>query len=327
MRVASWVYYGTLALLVVGLSAGLSAFVTRRVRRLARAAAAPLGPEGELPGPFPVSRDDEIGALARSMNGLRDRVSQLLGRLAERDVHRREWVAQVSHDLRTPLTALMACLDRADQALEDGSARGADGATGADGAAELRRTLQTARLDAERVCVLAEDLLEIARLEADDPLDTEPVPPGELLRATVRELEPLAERKGLRLEAEVAAGLPTTLADGRRLVRALENLVRNALDVAAARVVVSVSRDGADLRFAVRDDGPGLPEVDGRLELDALGRRPGQRPAHAPARGDSAGLGLRVTRRVAEAHGGGLGARNEPGGGATVWFTLPVREA
>ena len=75
-------------------------------------------------------------------------------------------------------------------------------------------------------------------------------------------------------------------------------------------------RDDDRLRFEVHDDGPGLPEIDGRVDLSSLGRQRN--------RVDSAGLGLLVTRRVAEAHGGDLGAFNLDAGGAAVWFTIPL---
>ena len=88
---------------------------------------------------------------------------------------------------------------------------------------------------------LAEDLLDTARLDAGDELVVEPVPAGELVAQTVEALIPLARERELALEAEVPAGLPTLHADGRRLARALENLVMNSLQHAHARVQVSAA--------------------------------------------------------------------------------------
>lgn len=286
----------------------LALVVTRRLSRLARQSAEGTGEHG-VPGPFHDKGRDEIAALGRAMNAMRGRVLEMVEHLAGRDRRRREWVALVSHDLRTPLTALLACLDRAEAVLDadDLGAR----------RAELSELVAVARLDADRVHALADDLLEIARLDARESLVLEPVPPGELLREAVRELGPMADAAGKALRAEVPANLPVLDADGRRLLRALENLLRNALEHASSRVSAHVIRDERGVRFEVRDDGPGLPEIDGEVQLRKLADRRAGRP-------DSAGLGLVVTRRVAEAHGGDIGAHNPDGGGAVVWFRLPA---
>ncbi|MFH0944570.1 MAG: winged helix-turn-helix domain-containing protein [Planctomycetota bacterium] len=264
----------------------------------------------EVPGTFPATGRDEIALLSRSMNSMRERVLGLLAGMEQRESERREWVAQVSHDLRTPLTALLACLDHSGVCLQETNPE------------QLKRDLAelfaVAKMDALRVQALADDLLEIARLEAGSGLDLEPVPPGELVRQTVRALSPLAEVRGVELKAEIAPGLPTVQADGRRLMRAVENLLKNAVHHATRSVQVRASHAGGRLLLEVRDDGPGLPEENGAVILNRL---PGLR-----SRRDSAGLGLVVAERVARAHGGRIGARFLPGGGAAVWLELPARE-
>lgn len=300
LNLASTALFAAMAL---GLSLAASRMVTRRVTRLARQAAAPVDDPAHLPGPFEVAGGDEIATLARSMNGMRARVKGLLQDLERRDRDRRRWIAQVSHDLRTPLTALSACLERAEAELDG------DPAT-------LAERLAVARLDAERLSVLLEDLLDIARLETDEPLVAEPVPPGELVRQTARTLRGLADKRQVDLTTEVEPGLSELRADGRRLMRALENLLRNALQHAAGRVNVAARRVDGALRFEVTDDGPGLPQCGEEVDLAALGEH--------KSRQDSAGLGLVVVRKVAEAHGGATGARNLPEGGAAVWFEVPA---
>ena len=299
------------ALLATLTSLLLVSLVTRRLSRLSADASAPLADDVQnvdLPGPFSEEGDDEIARLAAALNTMRGRIQQLVARLEDRDRQRREWIAQVSHDLRTPLTALSACLDRA--------AAGMDASGDSPIEQSVREGLNVARQDCDRLQVLVEDLFELARLDAREQLVREPVPPGELVRQTVSMLEPLAAAEGVRISAIVSPSLPTIQADGRRLMRALENMVRNAAHYAAGRVMVSVERDGDGLRFMVADDGPGLPLVDGQVVLgqtDDRARRP-----------DSAGLGLIVTRRVAQAHGGSLGGANRPEGGAMVWIRIPI---
>ncbi len=276
-----------------------SRLVTARITRLAQEASVPIDDPRHLPGPFPVEGGDEIAQLAEALNRMRDEIGVLVAALDQRDQDRRRWIAQVSHDLRTPLTALAACIDRAGEEL--GSAP----------------SLDAARHDVNRLAQLIEDLLDIARLEAGDQPVLEPVPPGELARAALAGLRPLAERDGKRLELDLAPHLPLLEADGRRLLRALENLLRNALHHATSEVTLRVRHEGDHLRFSVEDDGAGFPEdPDGRVDIPGL--------KDNLSRPDSAGLGLVVVRRIAEAHGGGMAADNRPEGGGRIGFTIPV---
>ena len=302
--VASGVVAALTSLLLVSL-------VTRRLSRLAVDASAPLDEKVEnidLPGPFSTSGDDEIARLAVALNTMRGRIEDLVAHLGERDRQRREWIAQVSHDLRTPLTALSVCLERAAEKFTD-TAKPVDRSA-------VIEVLTVARQDGQRLQTLVDDLFELARLDANEQLVLEPVPPGELVRQTVRGLGPMAEAKGIELLATVSPSLPIVRADGGRLMRALENLVRNALHFGRRRVQVVVACDGDHLKFEVLDDGPGLPEEDGKVilgQFDDQPRRPG-----------STGLGLIVTRRVATAHGGSVGGVNRPEGGAAVWMRIPI---
>lgn len=313
---------GTLFALGVGWI--VSRIVTQRVRSLAHAVQAPIAEDQTLPGPFDVGRMDEIGVLVAALNDMRQRVQSLVGEIAERDRQRRDWVALVSHDLRNPLQALTACIDRA---VEE-----ARRMPEAPRRTTMHLLLQTARFDVERFEVMTLDLLDLARLDADDSLVLEPVPPGEIARGAAAGMRVLAESQGRRLEVHVAPRCPELLADGRRLLRALENLMRNAIQHAQRRIVVRVERAASDgsfareaLRFSVDDDGPGLPtQLDGAVDVARLGAY--------KSRDDSAGLGLVVARRVAEAHGGRIGAHNRtsdgPDGprheGGTVWFEIPL---
>jgi len=276
----------------------VSRLVTGRVTRLARAAAAPIGDPHQLPGPFPVEGEDELAQLAGTLNGMRDKIAELVADLDHKDRERRRWIAQVSHDLRTPLTALTACLDGARNELAS-------------------PRLDAARHDAARLAELIEDLLDIARLEAGDEPVTEPVPPGELARQAARGLEPLAEQGGVALSLDLEPGLPLLEADGRRLMRALENLLKNALHHAHGAVTLRATREDGAVRFTVEDDGDGMPSgPDGVVDVEAL--------TDHLSRPDSAGLGLVVVRKVAEAHGGRIGAESHEGEGARVWFDVPV---
>ena len=161
----------------------------------------------------------------------------------------------------------------------------------------------------------ADDLLETARMDTLESLESEPVPPGELARQSARGLQPLADAKSVDVAIEVERGLPTLHADGRLLKRALENILKNAFHYARKRIELRVYDAGSAIRFEVADDGPGFQEHEGRILPEDLGAD--------RSRSDSAGLGLRVAKRVAEAHGGELGIeRAGELGGARVWVSV-----
>jgi len=321
-----------LAFTVVGLialyaSVLMSRLITRRLSKLARFAASPFedGP-GSAPDALELDGKDEITLVAQAMKTGRDRANTLLAELRQRGEGHRRWVAQVSHDLRTPLTALIASLDRADSTIAQAKAALAPTAADAtavegdvDAAAfctNVGDLLHVMRIDAERVNALADDLLDVARLDAGDRPRREPVPPGELVRHAKTEFGPMAQKAEITLTAHSTPGLPILAADGHLVLRALENLLRNALRHARTKVDVSAYRVSDAIRFEVTDDGPGFGAGEGPVGIEQLKDR--------RERAGSAGLGLVVVQRVAEQHGGRVGVHDAPGGGAVAWFELPV---
>ena len=304
--VTAWtVAYAAVFAVLLG---GLASFVaTRRIRRLTREAGTPGGDDPAVPGPFHAAGDDEIAHLGRTMNEMRARILSLLGKIDERDRLRREWVAEVSHDLRTPITALGVALEQAHAVANECAPPRREA---------LVELIESATLDVRRIHDLAVDLLEIGRLEAGDPLNVEPVPAGELVRNTVHSLMPVARERRIELQLDLPVGLPELCVDGRRLMRAIENVVLNSIQHAIERVHVTAGVQ--DPRFVVRvsDDGPGLPKADGAA-VPVAGLR------HHLRRDDSTGIGLEVAAKVVAAHGGRLLAENRPGAGATFEMILP----
>ncbi len=286
----------------------VSRIATRRIRRLASQIESPSGEATLLSGPFDVGGADEIRALADTMNQMREHISALVGELRERDRQRMEWVSGISHDLRAPLTALSASVTRSRGQLahiSDPRPR-----------QSLERLLRAAQLDIRRLSDLAGHLLEIARLETGNEIVIEPVPVGQLLRNAVDGLQPLAEDRGIALDLNYPTGLPQLSADGRQLIRAVENIIVNALQHAERGVTVEARLDGGLLHIRITDDGAGLPLVNGAVALEALGQN--------PRRADSTGLGLEVARRIMAAHDGELVGENLLEGGARVTLVLPV---
>ncbi|MEO0663425.1 MAG: histidine kinase dimerization/phospho-acceptor domain-containing protein, partial [Planctomycetota bacterium] len=165
--------------------------MTRRIDRLCRAAR-----EGNVGDPdvFRIGGGDELATLGEELAGSRERVAGLVNALETSDERRREWIAQVSHDLRTPLTALRVCLSRAEPLVAS---------VGDDALREeLAETVRVATGDTDRVHTLASDLLEVARIELPGALRRETFPVEELVAQAVTGLRPLAEASNCRLVQE-----------------------------------------------------------------------------------------------------------------------------
>ena len=280
----------------------ISWLVTRRIVRLSQAAADPSIDSFER---FEARGGDEIAGLGGALAEARRSVAGLVREVGDKDAQRREWFAQVSHDIRTPLTALSACLERAAPIAAE--------VQSAETRQRLEATLDVAREDTERVHALASDLLDVARLELPDALDVEALLPNEVVERAVTMLRPLAEREGKSLDFRASNSQSLVLGDGNRLMRAMENLIRNAIEHANTAIEVTVAEAGNGVTVAVEDDGPGFKRgSDGGVDTDRLGR----------ARADSAGLGLVVVKRVLEAHGSMLELGTSSTGGAAARFRL-----
>jgi signal transduction histidine kinase/DNA-binding NarL/FixJ family response regulator len=221
---------------------------------------------------------------------------------------RQHTLAVVAHDLRNPLTAIRM------EAEMVGAVTA--GAYERDG---LKRILSmTTRMDG-----LIQDLLEVSRMERGSlPLETYPRSPAALLSEAAEGLRPLAAAHGLRLELEVADGLPPVQADGERVVQIVSNLVGNAVKFTpeGGAVTLGCAPGDGEVRFSVADTGPGIPPEQVPHIFGAFWQA-----RHADRRG--LGLGLSIARGLVEAHGGRIWVESEPGRGATFVFTLPLAAA
>jgi two-component system OmpR family sensor kinase len=240
--------------------------------------------------------DDEIGRLGATLN-------EMLARLEAAFERERGFVADASHELRSPLAVLRTELELALR----------EGRTGE----ELRAALASAAEETDRLNQLAEDLLVLARSDQGElQLHTEKLAARELLERAGRRYAGRAKGAGRSIEVE-PDGDVRVLVDGPRIDQALTNLVENALRHGGGNVTLSAEEGDGAVELHVRDEGPGFP--DGFLP-SAFDRF--TRADHARARG-GAGLGLAIVAAIAAAHGGEASARNRPGGGADAWIRLP----
>jgi signal transduction histidine kinase len=304
------------------LLAGLVAFalITRRLRALTTdvqrferdgfAAA-----HEALPPPVKsAAARDEIAQLRQAFAQMARRIAVQWRELIDADRQRRELVANISHDLRTPLQSLHGYLETL--ALKSAQL----------GDVERRRYLDTALAQSRKVSRLAQELFELARLEhgAVKPA-VERFSLVELTHDVFQKFELAAESRRLKLDADIAPQLPAVKADLGMIERVLTNLLDNALRHTPAGGEVRVELGHADGRVTVQvtDSGPGIaPEV-----RRTLFTRAATTAAPLPGLPEGAGLGLMIVRRILQLHGSDIELIDRPGPGATFAFTLSAAGA
>ena len=233
-----------------------------------------------------------------------------LTRLRELEGARQEFVANVSHELRTPLSLIKG----AAETLLDGAKT--------DPAA-LDRMLQIIDRHADRLTLLIDDLLLLAKLDSGRmELHPEPAPLRTATQEVFGDLVKRAQAREVRLENAVPAGL-LALADPDRLRQILSNLVDNGIKYGRAGGVLTVSArviEGGRVEMGVKDDGPGIPREAQARVFERFYRVD---KARSREQGGT-GLGLAIVKHAVQAHGGEVRVESEPGQGAAFYFTLPA---
>lgn len=267
--------------------------LTRQVERIQRAGFASEIDAAAFPVP---ERDDEVGRLAGSFREAFMRLKSESDRVVQIDARRREMVASVSHDLRTPLTALAGQLETVLLKRETMSPD------------EQQRFIESAFGNAQHLKRLTDALAEFARLDSPDMrIECEPIALHELCDDLVHRFQLRAEARRIALSVDYPDGLPLAQVDAGLIERALANLIDNALrvtpDGGRIRVdIASMDAAHAGFRLSVTDSGPGVAQA----ERSRVFERFFQGEGHRGLRGSS-GLGLAIVRRVAELHGGQAG--------------------
>ena len=267
---------------------------------------------GQLGSEVRVEGHDEVAGLADDFNRMARALEDAAEREREMEQARRDLVAAVSHDLRTPLASTRALIE----ALADGVA--------ADPQTESRY-LSSASRELAHLSRLVEDLFELARIDAGMlQLTLEEASLHDLISDTISSFQPQADQRGVRLEGEVVGEVDPVLANPPRLQRVLHNLVSNALrhTPADGAVTLRATREGEEAQVEVSDTGEGiaaedLPHV---FERSFRGEQSRTRAERDDAPG--AGLGLAIARGLVEAHGGTMDVESDLGHGSRFRFTL-----
>ncbi len=299
---------------VFGLLAGLIAFrwVTRPLRQLTRRIQSFDVDSGDPQLPLPPTplravERDELSILQHSFAHLGQRIGEQWQQLRQQDLQRRELVANLSHDLRTPLSSLHGYLETL--ALKDASLS----------ADERQRYLAIALSQSQKVGRLAQALFELARLEHGGvvlELQTFSLP--DLVQDVLQKFELPAQSRQQRVDAEIPAGLPPVEADLGLIERVLTNLLDNAIrhTPAGGRISISLRALDDDVVVRVADSGPGIPPE----RRDGLFNTPAALGSQRP---DSGGLGLLIVHRILQLHHRQIRLldSNE---GAVFEFSLPI---
>ena len=293
---------GIVALIVsVLLALLISQSVASPLRRVADAARAIA--RGQAGTRAPVSGPREVRELAESFNSMASRVEAS-------QKSQRDFVANVSHELKTPLTSIQGF----SQALLDGTA---------SGATEVARAARVIHDEANRMRRMVDGLLTLARFDAGQvTMARGQVPLGALVQRCVERLAPQAEACGVGLAMEIPEPL-VALGDGDQLAQVFTNLLDNAVShtPSGGRVTIAASRlaAGGQVEVVVTDTGEGIPPE----ALPRIFERFYQ-VDQARHRSRGAGLGLAITREVVEAHGGSITAESVSGLGSRFTVRLPA---
>lgn len=302
--VASWVA-PLLIVIVIGIVAALTWFVAGGLARRLRRAATGLADQAERVARGELSvrveeSDDEMGRIARSFNHMTEK-------LEVADARERAFLADVAHELRTPVTAI----DGFAQALADGTARTED---------DRAEAAELIRQEAARLTELVGDLRRLTWLELDPPVERHSSDVSEIARTVLQRFSARAEAQEVSLDAPKT---PVVLETDPDLIETIVvNLVDNAIRHTPPGGIVSVTcqSDGVGARIDISDTGPGIAPEHLPFVFDRLYRA---EPGRQRTSGEGSGLGLAIVKKAAERLGGQASVTSRPGEGATFSVRLP----
>ncbi|MBO4256731.1 HAMP domain-containing sensor histidine kinase [Streptomyces griseorubiginosus] len=294
-----WGFRAGLAVAVLGVAALIGAFAARRITRPLRQLndMASRFSDGDLTARSPVEGPPETQTLARTLNQAGERLDTLIA-------SQRIFVADASHQLRTPLTALRLSLDNIADGVDD---------------AFVREDVEQATAEVVRMSRLVNGLLVLARAEAKVTA-AEPLPLTDIVEERLSVWRPAADERGVTVALRGSAdGRPSVLASPGHLEQVLDNVLSNALEVSpdGGTITVRVEPRGDEVVLSVLDEGPGMSDAEKSRAFDRFWRGQG-----LTGRSGS-GLGLSVVKQLVADDGGTVALKDAPGGG--LWVVISLR--
>ena len=294
-----WGFRAGLAVAVLGVAALIGSVAARRITAPLRElnGMASKFSDGDLTARSPVTGPPETQTLARTLNQGAERLDTLVA-------SQRIFVADASHQLRTPLTALRLSLDNIADGVDDEF---------------VREDVEQATAEVVRMSRLVNGLLVLARAEAKVTA-AEPLPLGEIVDERLTVWRPAADERGvtIALRGSVVDDRPSVLASPGHLEQVLDNVLSNALEVSpdGGTITVRIEAEADEVVLSVLDEGPGMSDADKSRAFDRFWRGQG-----LTGRSGS-GLGLSVVKQLVTDDAGTVALRDTPGGGLEVRITL-----
>jgi signal transduction histidine kinase len=258
-----------------------------------------------------VTNRDELGALATNVNRMNDELRRLYRELETTSQHKSDFLANMSHELRTPLNAIIGF----SQVLREGMV--------GDVNAKQAEYLDDILSSGNHLLALINDVLDLSKVEAGQvELRVVPFSLQDALERGVSMVREQATTEGVQVTLHRNGSLDVVSGDERRIRQVIFNLLSNAVKFTpeGGRVDVSAARVDGEMRVSVADSGPGIAAED----LDRIFEEFQQTEAGARQR-EGTGLGLALSKRFVEMHGGRIWCESEVGKGSTFAFTLPRR--
>jgi len=272
----------------------------------------------------------DLKRMAKELLAEKARGEDLRTALDQAQKYRREFMANMSHELRTPLNSIIGYSELLQSPIYG------------DMNPKQSERLQRIHRNGTHLATLINAILDLSRIESGAlRFKTTRFSPYEVSAQALANIEPLTQTKGLDLRSELADGLPMLLGDQKRIQQVLDNLLDNAVKFTAtghvllqAREVVVIEgethqfdlpsvgwlRDGRWIIFSVEDTGVGIAPEDQHRVFEQFAQVDGSRTREF----DGIGLGLAITKRLVEMHGGAIWMRSQPGQGTTFFAALPV---
>ena len=264
---------------------------------------------GNFSGHVDVTNRDELGALAANVNRMNDELQRLYRELETASRHKSEFLANMSHELRTPLNAIIGF----SQVLRDGLFGEVN--------AKQEEYLEDILTSGHHLLALINDVLDLSKVEAGQvQLELAPFSIEDALERGVSMVREQATRNGVQVTLHANDGFHVVTGDERRVRQVIFNLLSNAVKFTSAggSVDVTATRANGEVRVSVADTGPGITEDDlGRIFEEFQQTEAGARQH------EGTGLGLALSKRFVEMHGGRIWCDSEVGKGSTFVFTIP----
>ncbi len=265
--------------------------------------------EGDLHARIPNAASKDLSVLAVSFNEMASTIVENLEEIKSVDALRRELIANISHDLRTPLAVLQGYIETLEMK---------ETSLNPD---QRQKYLQIIWKSSERLSHMVAQLFEYSKLEAKqiEP-HKEPFQILELAQDVHAKFEVLANEKNLKIILETSRDIPLVFADLSLVERVIQNLMDNALKFTPANgtITLQITADSDQVGIAVKDTGHGIPESEQAKIFERY------RKSEGPANGQGSGLGLAIAKKILEIHNSTIKVISQPNLGTTFKFALPI---